>query len=171
MAAAAAPKSQGRQAQYWFVTLWPELNPALKAALPANGVPTSESVTAYLSALVGDDLTYAVYNCERCPTTGRIHCHIALRFAKPKRFDQVKKFLKDPTLHVDEQMGTYDDVENYEYLWLDKDGKPRKTMEDHYWGPEHLGVQPPNPKGGRPCLTGKRDEMVVAISEAIKAGE
>ena len=57
MAAAAAPKSQGRQAQYWFVTLWPELNPALKAALPANGVPTSESVTAYLSDLVGEDFS------------------------------------------------------------------------------------------------------------------
>lgn len=71
--------------------------------------------------------------------------------------------MKDPTLHVDEQMGTYEDIDNYEYLWLDKDGKPRKLLVNHYWGPEHLGVQPPNPKGGR------RKKASAAASEIMDA--
>lgn len=80
--------------------------------------PVEESVWETINV----DFTYMVVGEEVCPDTGRVHWQGYVEFAKQKRFNGIKTWLKQNDVHIEKRKGSAEQAANY----CKKDGKYRE---------------------------------------------
>lgn len=59
------------------------------------------------------DMAFAVWQRERCPSTGRVHVHVYVRFVGRKRFGSVKNAFARQDMHLEPCHGTEEECTNY----------------------------------------------------------
>lgn len=60
-----------------------------------------------------DDISYCVYQIEKCPETGRLHAQGYLELSKAKRMSGVKKIFDDNTIHLEPRKATREAARAY----------------------------------------------------------
>lgn len=60
-----------------------------------------------------EQIRYAIYGKETCPTTGKVHWQSYIEFYKPCRIAGVKKIFGDKTLHAEVRRGTREEARDY----------------------------------------------------------
>lgn len=74
---------------------------------------TTISVELFNSEAVKHKIKYAVWQRERCPTTGREHWQIYIETTSPQRPAFIQKLLGDPTCYIAERKGTGKQAADY----------------------------------------------------------
>lgn len=94
-------------------------------------------------------VAYAVFQQERCPSTGRNHLQGYIRFKNPQGFREVQRQIGDATAHVEIAIGTEEDNEKY------------CSKEDRIAGPWTVG---------QPSAPGKRNDLATLV-EMVQNGQ
>lgn len=73
-----------------------------------------ENHTAIFEELISkNELTYGVYQIEKCPNTGKEHIQGYFVFSKRKRLSSIKKLLGDNTIHLEQRKGSHQQAKDY----------------------------------------------------------
>ena len=97
------------------------------------------------------DLRYAIWQLERSPTTGRLHLQGYLEFKSSMRRSAVKRFLSQPSCHLEGRRGSRDQAADY--------CRKEETRVAGPWTVGHWDIRP-----------GKRSDLI-EVADHILGGK
>lgn len=143
------PERRGRNGRRWCFTSF-------------AGLGSSWESIEFLVAEHAENVRFAIWQIEKCPSTGRDHIQGYVRFATPCGFNAVKRLIKDPAAHVEFAKGS--EQANIDYC---------SKSATHQHGPWQIGtpLQEGQGQGARTDLKAMIDRVKEGASDRQIATE